>query len=106
MIQPLWITESLTRVFPDLFQLYSEIDHLDHEFIHGADGITDYFYESELAFILQWATPQKIHLSTLFLRSVDQMRRKDNLPTVHTHAFFSRKTVSALNFKMENKFLF
>ena len=88
MIQPLWITESLTRVFPELFEIYNEMGYEEWDSKYESDGTIDYFYGSNMFFILRWADPQKIHLATLFLRSVDQMRRRDDLPSAHSHDFF------------------
>ena len=80
---PDWLTNFLKETFPDLFEYEDNTpDYTDFIYPMKADGITRFFYGSQLMDILSYGSYHYIEGAESYLRSVDQLR-KEYLPSSH-----------------------
>ena len=81
--QPEWLSEFVQNEFTDFLYHYDdEMDFTDYIYPIEADGVTDYFFGSQIYQILHIQTRHEIQNIVDYLRSIDLLQR-EYLPSKH-----------------------
>ena len=81
--QPEWLSDFIHEEFAEYFHHYDdELDFTDFIYPIESDGVTDYFFQSQLFQILHLHSRQEVEKVVNYLRSIDLLQR-EYLPSEH-----------------------
>ena len=83
ILQPKWLVDFVREQFTHyLYRHDDDNDFMDYIFPISPDGVTDYFFNSQIAEVLHIQTSSELHQVEEYLRSIDLLQR-EYLPSKH-----------------------